>query len=183
MKEIEVKAKIESVENIKEKLSALGCQFGVTMIQEDIIFLPVGIEYDGIVKGTPVVRVRNSNGVIVLTLKKRVIEGSELVKFEQEIIVDNKQKTIEIVEHMGFHEVISVNKKRIECKHDGVSICIDEVEGLGNFIEVEKMSDEEDGAKIQNQLTDFLGTLEIENENIITKGYDTLIYENMIKLI
>lgn len=177
MKEIEVKAKIENIEIVKEKIATLGCQFGNELIQEDVIFLPVGIKYNEIVKGTPVVRVRNSNGVITLTLKKRVIEGSELIKLEKEIIINDKQKAIEIIEHMGFHEVVRVNKKRIECEHDEMTICLDEIEGLGNFIEVEKMSDNENETKVQSQLVDFLVTLGIENENIVTKGYDTLIYE------
>lgn len=158
MKEIEVKAKIENIEIMKEKFINLGCEFSAPLIQEDIIFLPIGIEYDEIVKGTPVVRVRNSNGVITLTLKKRVFEDNELIKLENEIIIDDKQKAIEIVEHMGFHAVVRVNKKRIECKYEEMTICLDEIESLGNFIEVEKMSNDENGSKIQKQLIDFLET-------------------------
>lgn len=177
MKEIEVKAKIEDAESVKEKLVNLGCQFGSEMIQEDVIFLPIGIEYGEIVKGTPVVRVRNSNGAVTLTIKKRVVEGNELIKLEKEIAVDDKQRAIEIVEHMGFHEVVRVNKKRMQRKHEDMTICLDEIEGLGNFIEVEKMSGGENEAEIQEQLFEFLKTLGINSDDRIIKGYDTLIYE------
>lgn len=178
MKEIEVKAKITNIESLYKKLANLGFQFDAPLTQEDVIFLPKGIEFSEIVKGTPVVRVRNSNGVITLTLKKRVISGNELIKLEKEVVVSDKQKAIEIVEQMGFHEVVRVEKTRKECKFKEMTICIDNVVGLGSFIEVEKLSGNEKDEETQDLLFNFLQSLGINSEDRVTKGYDTLIYEN-----
>jgi adenylate cyclase class IV len=52
---------------------------------------------------------------------------------------------------------------------------LDEVDGLGSYIEVEKMSDE-DGEKIQNELFDFLQILGVSKEDRVLKGYDTLMW-------
>ena len=180
MKEIEVKAKITNIESLNERLTNLGCQFGSSLIQEDIIFLPIGVEFSEIVKGTPVVRVRNSNNIITLTLKKRVISENELIKLEKEVIVSDKQMVIEVVEQMGFHEVVRVEKTRIECKYEEMTICIDNIVGLGHFIEVEKLSENEKDEKIQDYLFNFLQSLGINSENRVTKGYDTLIYEKSL---
>lgn len=183
MKEVEVKAKITNIESLSERLANLGCQFGTSLIQEDVIFLPIGVEFSEIVKGTPVVRVRNSNGVITLTLKKRVISENELIKLEKEVVVSDKQKAIEIVDHMGFHEVVRVEKTRIECEHEEMTICIDNIVGLGNFIEVEKLSENEKEEEIQDYLFNFLQSLGINSEDRVTKGYDTLIYEKSVESV
>ena|SRR3989344_3746852 len=180
MKEIEVKAKITNIESLNERLTNLGCQFGSSLIQEDVIFLPIGVEFSEIVKGTPVVRIRNSNNIITLTLKKRVISENELIKLEKEVIVSDKQMVIEVVEQMGFHEVVRVEKTRIECKYEEMTICIDNIVGLGHFIEVEKLSENEKDEKIQDYLFNFLQSLGINSENRVTKGYDTLIYEKSL---
>lgn len=177
MKEIEVKARITNIKNLNKKLSDLGCHFGDSLIQDDAVFLPNGIEFSNITKGTPIVRIRNSNNVITLTLKKRIISDNELITLEKEIIASDKQETLEIIEHMGFHEVVKVKKTQTECKHKEMTICIDNVAGLGDFIEVEKLSENENGETIQNFLFNFLQSLGIKEEDRIKKGYDTLIYE------
>lgn len=102
-----------------------------------------------------------------------------LIKTEREIVVDNQQEAIDIVKDMNFHEAVKVNKKRMECKYQGMGICIDEVAELGNFIEVEKMAQDDscDEIAIQNALFDFLQSLGISAEDRVTTGYDNLMYE------
>ncbi|MEK7648650.1 MAG: class IV adenylate cyclase [Patescibacteria group bacterium] len=177
MKEIEVKAKITTVEIFKEKLEKLGCRFGEALIQEDSIFFPIGIGFPDIVKDTPIVRVRDSNGTIMLTMKKRVTGDNELIKLEKEVVVSDKQETMEIVEHMGFYMAASVHKKRIECAYEGMTICIDEVAELGNFIEVEKLSEADNDTEIQDELFEFLRSLGVSDNDRATKGYDILLNE------
>ncbi len=181
MKEIEIKAKIDDIEKMRGKLLVLGCQFREPLFQEDVIFLPVGIEFSDIIKGTPVVRIRLSNDKVTLTLKKKISQGNELIKLEKEIIISDRNTAREIVKQMGFHEVIKVSKERSECGYKDMTICLDMVEGLGTFIEVEKMSENEDGAEVQRNLFDFLQTLGIGEREKVTKGYDTLLYEKAKK--
>ncbi len=177
MKEIEVKARITSVEVFLKKLEDLGCKFGDPLIQEDFIFFPIGIGFPDIVKDTPIVRVRDSNGTAILTMKKRITGDNELIKLEKEVVVSNRQEAMEIVEHMGFHMAAKVHKKRIECTLNDMTICIDEVAGLGNFIEVEKMSESTNDKEIQDELFDFLRSLGVSDDDRATKGYDILLNE------
>ena len=58
-------------------------------------------------------------------------------------------------------------------------MCLDNVEGLGKFIEVEKMINQENEKETQKNLIDFIKSLGIDEQDIITKGYDTLIYEKI----
>ena len=52
MKEIEVKAKVRNLEEVKQKLSALGCVFSEPVLQDDRIYLHNSIEFEDIKKGT-----------------------------------------------------------------------------------------------------------------------------------
>ena len=57
-----------------------------------------------------------------------------------------------------------------------MEICLDVVEGLGTFIEVEAFADGKT-EEVQERLFAFLRTLGIKDEDRVTKGYDTLVRE------
>lgn len=174
MREIEVKAKIDDSDKIIASLENLGCVLSEPIVQNDKIFLENGIEFKDIRKGTNVLRIREQKHKTLFTLKRR--EENELDCIEKEIEISNAKEFEEILEYLGYHEVVAVNKTRIKCKYDGLEICLDKVDELGGFIEVEKMSDE-DGLKVQEELFGFLLSLGIKREDRIFKGYDTLIVE------
>lgn len=177
MHEIEVKAKIRDEEALKEKLASLGCKFGVTLTQNDIVFLPEGIKFQDIKPGISVLRIRKSNNEILFTLKKRTENANnELIMFEKELIVDNEEKAIEIIKNLGYYEVLRIKKQRVESKYNGMTICLDEVGGLGKFIEIEKMSEiNENDDDVLKGLEQFLFSLGVEKEDQVKEGYDTLI--------
>ena len=62
---------------------------------------------------------------------------------------------------------------------DKMSICIDNIESLGNFIEVEILSEENEKQKNEalKTIEEFLNKLEISKEDYEEKRYDTLMYE------
>lgn len=175
MKEIEVKAQVIDLEALKRKLLAQGCTLSEPKIQKDWIFLSDSIEYEDIKRGTVVLRIRDSNGKYILTLKKRL--ENELATIEKEVQIDDSIQAKEILEYMGFHEVVRVSKSRQACELDGLTICLDEVDELGAFIEVEKMTEEDDSLAVQEELLKFLEGLGVNREQRIQKGYDTLMYE------
>jgi adenylate cyclase class 2 len=175
MKEVEVKAKVSSFEEIKSKLQDLGCSFSELMIQEDRIYLPNGIEFPDKTEGTLFARIRNSNGKYILTVKKQL--ETEFECMEHELVIDSPEQANEILKLLDFHEVLFVSKKRIKCKYSDMEICLDDIDGLGTFVEVEKMTNEKDTAKIKKELFEFLETLGIKKEEQVFKGYATLIYE------
>jgi adenylate cyclase class 2 len=175
MNEIEVKAKILNFIEIQSRLEDLGCIFSESLIQKDRIYLPNGIEFPDKTKGTLFLRIRDSNGKYIFTLKKQL--DTEFENIEHEIIIDSPEEANEMAKLLGFHEVLFVSKKRIKCKYNNMEICLDNIENLGFFIEVEKMTNETDTLNVQRELFTFLKTLGIKKEDQIFKGYATLIYE------
>ncbi len=78
---------------------------------------------------------------------------------------------------LGYHKAISVYKNRTKAKYKDMEICLDEVDHLGSFIEVEKIT-EGDGDAVQEELFNFLETLGVKRDDRVINGYDTLMYRH-----
>ena len=174
MKEIEVKARARDFKKLMNSLREMGCKFSEPIYQNDRIFLDKNIKFSDIKKDTNIMRIRDSNGIFILTLKIHL--ENELDCIEREIIVNDSKQAEDILFYLGFREVIRVKKKRIKIKYKDLEICLDEVEGLGNFIEIEKIIKEGDSLKIQEELFKFLESLGVKREDKVFQGYDSLIY-------
>ncbi|MFZ3011625.1 MAG: class IV adenylate cyclase [Minisyncoccia bacterium] len=171
--EIEVKAKVKNKDVLVSKLREIGCVLNEPVVQDDCIYNKKGIDLSSHSHGTPVLRIREQKGRIVFTLKKN--RSNDLDCIEKEIEITDKNTLEEIIELLDYEKTVEVHKKRQRGKYSDYEICLDEVEGLGFFIEVEKMS-EEDGEKVQNELFDFLKKLGIEDEDRVLIGYDSLVW-------
>ena len=171
--EIEVKAKVKNKDVLVSKLRELGCVLNEPVVQDDCVYNKKGVDPKDHSHGTSVLRIREQKGRIVFTLKKN--RSNDLDCIEKEIEVTDKNTLEEIIELLDYEKTVEVHKKRQKGKYGDYEICLDEVEGLGFFIEVEKMSDEA-GEKVQNELFDFLKKLGIEDEDRVFHGYDTLVW-------
>ncbi len=171
--EIEVKARVKDFDDIISRIKSMGCVLSEPIIQHDYIYNKKGLDIRKGYHDSPVLRIREQEAKIIFTLKKN--RSNELDCIEKEIEVSNKDKLRDIIELLGFEKTVEVHKKRIKTNYKDYEICLDEVENLGYFIEVEKMSDE-DGGKVQNELFDFLKGLGVEKEDRVLIGYDTMVW-------
>jgi adenylate cyclase class 2 len=81
---------------------------------------------------------------------------------------------------MGYKMANRVVKNRRKGMVGEYEICLDEVEDLGTFIEVEKMA-EEDIEQVRKELLDFTISLGVSLEDEVKRGYDILILEKQEK--
>ena len=82
---------------------------------------------------------------------------------------------IAIVKELGFVPFSDVSKTRQTGKLNDVEVCIDSVEGLGNFMELERLADENaDPAAITDDLWRIMAELGISRQDEVTDGYDIL---------
>jgi len=180
MYEIEVKSRLRDRNAVIEKLESLGCKFSEELHQVDHIFIPEGTAFPTPFE-VPVLRVREENNRFILTLK--ISQGSRQDSLERELEISDGAKMIEILGLIGYKESISVDKKRIKTNYKDIEIVLDDVKGLGEFIEAEKIvavESQEDRKKIQEELLDLLETLGIHREDHIVDGkYDIMLYEKL----
>ena len=172
-KEIEVKAKVKDVLVLKSKIEKLGSVLSDPIIQDDTVFINFTGDFTKSAPGTNFLRIRKAKGKILFTLKQS--QKNDLDCIEKEVEISDAVQFKEALELMGYHEAVQVHKTRMKTKYNGMEICLDEVQGLGSFIEVEKIT-EGDGEVIQDELFQFLQTLGVQKEDRVMIGYDTLIY-------
>ena len=191
MNEIEVKARVQDIGKVREKLTEMGCLFSRKVRQKDEVYLHHSIgKFPKSKKGVVTMRIRDSNGVFFLTMKKTQI--NELDCIENEVEVKDPVEARKMLENLGFKEFVRVEKTREKCRLEDMTICLDEVEGLGNFIEIEKLIDPllirtseanaaTDGIKVQEELFSFLEGIGVRREDRVFKGYDSLTMEKKTK--
>lgn len=178
--EIEVKARLKDEQQVVEKLTQLGCAFSDVNTQDDMVWAERAGTLEEFLGNSVFLRIRIQNGdKVVLTAKKSKTKSGDgsLIKREHEVVVDSAEEARGILEMLGLKEVVRVVKRRRTAKYKEYEICIDEIENLGAFIEVEKIGGEEDAEHIQKEMTEFLGSMGISPEDKVSKGYDILMLE------
>ena len=95
---------------------------------------------------------------------------------EHETKISDPAETKEILNLMGYHEIVAVDKIRRKANFNGMEICLDQVDGLGTFLEAERIVEDAEAEIVQNELFAFLQKLGVKPEDRIYDGYDTLIY-------
>jgi len=177
MREIEIKAKLKNKAQTMKKLSSIGCVFGEATVQDDVVYTKnVGsIKAHRSNKAFLRIRVKN-NSKILFTYKVRGI--NDLDSIEHELAIDSKNEMEKILLHMGYKKAMDIKKTRIITHYNDCEICIDEVKGLGSFIEMEKLTtDTSDGKKIQDELFTFFESIGIKKTDRVSSGYDILTLE------
>lgn len=135
--EVEIRAKIENFEEIKEALNKVGANFIKTENQTDKIFGAdkfLDAEHK-IIEGGLSARIREVDGKSTLEFKEILREkgGIELSCPIANIGIGEK-----MLKKLDFEEAFTIRKNREVYSYNSFTICLDKVEQLGNFIEVEK---------------------------------------------
>lgn len=176
MREIEVKARLGNRIGFLLAAKRYGIFFGEPVQQDDTIFAHLDdklAESDSMVKD--VVRLRKTAGKVLLTLKYRASDQSR-DNHELETEVSSYQEMTKIFERMGWHEDIRINKHRQTAAFKGFELCVDALEGVGDFVEIEKLAKEEaDAVSIQAEMWKILTSLGVAEEDRVHDGYYTLL--------
>lgn len=87
-------------------------------------------------------RVRRTTGAAVdetrLTYKGPLVEGAGKTRREHETTVADADETAAVLEGLGFDPAATVEKRRETWRLDGFEVVLDDVTGLGEYVEVER---------------------------------------------
>lgn len=132
-------------------------------------------------EGHIAMRIRQEDGKSKLTLKKQLSNQLDNIEYETEVKDANEIHQMLLV--LGWKPEAEVKKVRKKAKLGEYEVCLDRVEQLGDYIELEKMNDDDaNPEEVRKELFEKLkpfGLLEKDEE---TKGYDILIYKNNNKI-
>jgi adenylate cyclase class 2 len=167
MLEIEIKARIDDPEEIERKIIKRGGSFKKEVIEEDLYFNHPGRDF---AKTDEALRLRKAEGKYFLTYKGPKIDSLTKTREEFQIEVSGWDNAVSILKALGFVEVLPIKKKRRYFSLESYEIMLDQVDGLGSFIEVEKRGDYN-----PQELIDFLEELGIKGSE--TRSYLELVIE------
>jgi adenylate cyclase class 2 len=167
MLEIEAKARAGH-EAVESRLHELGAEYLGEETQEDLYFAHPCRDF---ASTDEALRLRRGGRSCSMTYKGPKIDAHTKTRMEREVIVDDFNAAMEVLRSLGFEEVGAVKKKRRYYSLKGFDVMLDVVEGLGEFIEVEKKAEEYE----PRELLDFLKLL--GTENLIRKSYLELLLE------
>ena len=176
MIEVEIKARIKSPEEVKNKLFGIGAKPIISEEQTDAIFGHPSVldENNFIVEGGYSARVGQRG-------EKITVEFKEILRGKGGIEVKSPIASIELgkkfLKRLGFKEAFTIHKFRDYFELDDFEIALDKVDVLGNFIEIEKMINAPDEIEsTRKECNELLDKLNICHE-IIDKKYGDLMQE------
>lgn len=175
MREIEIKARLRDVERFQASLSQHGIEVPAEVRQVDSIYVSKEFTFaESKGKYKPILRLREQSGAFRLTLKRDLSDDLDSIEYETE--VGNPTDVHAILDELGYHFVLRISKTRRAFVLKTFKVCLDDVEGLGTFVEIECLSKiGEDVVVIRNILWQMLSELGISRDDEVTLGYDRLL--------
>lgn len=166
----------ENERRIQEKIEQEGFKLVSEEVEEDTYFSDKELNF---VKNRVCLRTRRINDdYLELTYKPKSTEETE--KFgKKEVNIELNVKDYEdikyIIKQLGYIEYVSFKKYRTTYSKnvDGIerNIMIDELKGIGKFIEFEVLSEKEDKQKMLSELESLLDEFECSNLEEKKKPY------------
>lgn len=181
MKEVELKARLREPEAVLARLQGLGCSFGKRVLQDDAVYVRETGSVEKYLTNADYLRLRvEDDGTTLLTLKHHAGRADDPhdAPTEHETKVESRQEVARMLEVLGFHEAVRIQKARRKGKYGAWEVCFDEVENLGAFLELEEMLPEDANVPaVMGRMKEFLISLGVPEEDIGVSRYDTLMLE------
>ena len=177
--EYEAKVKVEDLGRVEERLLSVGARI-VDVVEEEDLYIDLAPCIDMFSRDIAL-RVRmyrsvtSNKRVCELTYKGPRISRDLKIRKEITLTIDDGYRALEIFRELGFERHVSIRKKRKIYRYGAAKIFLDDVEGLGKFVEIEV-----DGVdSIERFREIIMKILEILNlpRELISKSYLELILE------
>jgi adenylate cyclase class 2 len=172
MREIEIKARVADSQMLFQKIKTNGITLGPELEQHDIVYGQPGVKDNQ--ENSIWLRVRIQNKTkIFFTLKKSV--RGHLDSIEHETVVEDSAETEAIIKLLGFEKHSDLTKIRRKAKVGNIELCVDMVNGLGEYIEAEMLvADDADHNQVEQKLWTLLSDLGISKNDEELRGYDVI---------
>lgn len=172
MREIEIKARVNDLEELTRKLKKLNIALSKPRKQHDVVFSLPGASDNAF--NANWLRIRTEDDQKVTFNLKRSVVG-HLDSIEHETVVEDSGELESIIRLLGYQLYSDLTKVRRTATVNNIEICIDHVPELGDFIEAERIMehDAEHDAVIA-ELWELLEQLGVSKADEVHVGYDVL---------
>ena len=175
MIEVEVKLKICDRNRITQKLTTLDFRMGNQKKETDIYFDNAEGNFRKEDKALRIRQCENlttKESICYMTYKGPKLDHISMTRKEVELQIEDAQIGKEMLENLGFMSVHPVIKLRQYFHKENVTACLDQVEGLGDFMELEVIvADEAEKEEALGRIIELLHILGYCKEDIIRTSY------------
>jgi adenylate cyclase class 2 len=171
--EVEVKYRVGDLAALESVLASRGIALSAPVTQDDQAYAKIGWEYGQSKIGVPFARLRSELGRHLLTVKTPIVNEQSCVEHETEVA--DREQMHAAVQQMGFYPTVRIRKTRRTATVGSMSLCVDQVVGLGVFLEIERVVHrDEPGERVQAELDQFARSLHVPLERT-SNTYDSLV--------
>lgn len=175
MIEVEIKLPVHRRASIEHGLCGLGFQPGHLVRESDIYFTS---PFHDFMHSDEALRIRKSedyssaSSVSHLTYKGPKLDAVSSARKELETKIGDPDVCREILLSLGYKELAPVRKLRQYYHRDCMTACVDQVEGLGSFLELEIIVEtEDDRPAALKEIEDLLHDLDCRMEDTTRYSY------------
>jgi adenylate cyclase class 2 len=172
MLEIELKARVPDLQAVRERLISLNAELEGRVYERDLY---LNAPHRDFAETDEALRIRDTNGRSTVTYKgAKKLDFRLKAREEWNCDVESGERMESIFKSLGFRQAAEVRKWREYYHYRDATICLDEVEGLGDFVEIELSDPEsvEDPAGYVAFLAEELG---IRGEPILSSYLELLL--------
>jgi adenylate cyclase class 2 len=146
--EIEVKSRLEDRRALEKRLRGMGAKLHDEASESDIYYNHPSRDF---ARTDEAVRIRLCKGRATLTYKGPKLDRTS--KSREEIIVEvgDAGAAGQVLERLGFRKVASVRKRRRVYELGKFEICVDRVDGLGDYFEIEARGPKKGYGKLRDE--------------------------------
>lgn len=144
--EIEIKLPVKNLDDMKERLRSKGFQEEAVIREHDMYYNSL---YHDAKKLGEALRIRKSTNLFTgktqaqINFKGKKLDRISMSRQEYETLVENPESMEQILIALGFEPAAAVQKTRCYMKYDNMAACLDQVDNLGDFLELEIIASEE----------------------------------------
>jgi adenylate cyclase class 2 len=173
VREVEVKYRVSDPEALLRALETSGIELAEPECQDDQAYAPDGWSYGDSRIGVSFVRLRTVDGKHTFTVKRPAENALACSEYESGIA--DRAEMDRAVRAVGFYPTVRIAKTRRTAPVGDVLLCVDEVEDLGTFLELERMvADDVAAGPVQAELAEFVASLGVEAART-EETYDSLV--------
>ncbi|MDG4761349.1 CYTH domain-containing protein [Micromonospora sp. WMMD710] len=172
--EVEAKYRVNDLQKLITELARRQVVLTEPSLQDDQAYAPADWSYGMSKVGVPFARLRTQKGRHVFTVKKPI--DNEMACLEHECVILDRHAMHAALVAMGWVPTVRIVKQRRTGDWDGATVCVDVVDGLGAFVEVERVvSSQHSGEQVQHGLDSMVRSLGVPVLRVVDT-YDTLIW-------
>jgi adenylate cyclase class 2 len=175
--EVELKLRADHDE-VRDRLAAAGAEPLGTVVQRDTYY---DAPHRDFATTDEALRVRRVEGAsddrteARLTYKGPLVDDDSKTRREHETGVDDGEATAAALSALGFSPAAVVEKRRERFALDGYAVTLDDVAGLGEFVEVEGEATEAEVTAVRDAVREVVRSLGLDPDDGVRTSYLELV--------